>query len=376
MSRPPASGHLGTWREAYKTGDDPDRKLRAALALLRISLDDAPAPYVDYLVDRLLTCSPTEFPVIRDALRAAGTTSLVDRLWSVACDAHEDVNKRFHAACVLASYAPEDSRWKIAADDTAAHLISVHSLHLGIWTDALRNVRDQLVPTLAKIHGDETRSETDRYTATSILAGFASDRPKRSVELIQDADARQFDKLFPLLKPYENMAIEALECELISQETDDWGDGFPDPAWPDAPGDTVARIEAAWGIVTQHFALSPTLPLEDFRSVDKALSRARYRLSRLRPYFVDDSLQVAAIWERDGRAAHYECGIDSAEVMQRDKDLVSQSYRIVDIVGFADKRSPVTQCQYAAVWCKNARGEQTSASTWICPWSSSGIVSG
>ena len=147
-----------------------------------------------------------------------------------------------------------------------------------------------------------------------------------------------------------------MEYELNSQKADDWGDGLPDRNWPDAPNSAVARIADAWGTVTPHFALCPTLPLAEFRSVDELLSKACYRLHRLRPHWVDNSLQVAAIWERDGREGHYECGVDSAQVMQRDKELSSKGYRIVDLFGFVDKRSPHGECRYAAVWCPYAEG--------------------
>ena len=189
-------GHL---TRAYQATNDPHRRLRAALALLRIEGDRAKAKYVDYLIDRLLKVCADR--VRRDSRRLADRSDHLPGRPAVVRRARRRRGRRqtVSSGVRFGLLCAGDSRWKNVADDTAAQLVSVDSLHLGIWTEALRHVRDRLIPTLAKIHGDVTRSETDRYTATSILADYASDRPKCLVELIRDADAKQYDTLFPLL---------------------------------------------------------------------------------------------------------------------------------------------------------------------------------
>ncbi len=60
-----------------KSRDDSRQKLHASLALLPVD-----ASQIDYLFNRLLKASPSELPVLRDALRTHRTT-LTPKLWTV-----------------------------------------------------------------------------------------------------------------------------------------------------------------------------------------------------------------------------------------------------------------------------------------------------
>ena len=82
------------------------QKLHLALALLPV--DEGK---VNYLRDQLLVVTPTQFPVVRDAL-IPHKDAVIEPLWNVALDSKRETQRRFQAACALATYAPGDERWK------------------------------------------------------------------------------------------------------------------------------------------------------------------------------------------------------------------------------------------------------------------------
>ena len=73
------------------------------------------------------------------------------------------------AASALASYDPDDARWESVGGKVAQALVSVNSLYLGPWLEALRPVRGKLTAPLATIFRDKSRSEqrTLRWRPTS-----------------------------------------------------------------------------------------------------------------------------------------------------------------------------------------------------------------
>ena len=63
--------------ELNKRSDESRQKLHASLALLPVD-----AAQVDYLFSRLIKASPSEIPVLRDALKTHRST-LTPKLWTV-----------------------------------------------------------------------------------------------------------------------------------------------------------------------------------------------------------------------------------------------------------------------------------------------------
>ena len=86
--------------ELDKASDDHARQLHASLALLPVD-----ATQVDYLFNRLLTATPSELPVLRDALKTHRST-LTPKLWTVLESAKPGDASLLPAASALASYDP------------------------------------------------------------------------------------------------------------------------------------------------------------------------------------------------------------------------------------------------------------------------------
>ena len=129
------------------------RTLHASLALLPVD-----ATQVDYLFNRLLTATPSELPVLRDALKTHRST-LTPKLWTVLESAKPGDASLLPAASALASYDPDDARWEAVGGKVAQALVSVNSVFLGPWLEALRPVRGKLTTPLATIFRDKTRPE-------------------------------------------------------------------------------------------------------------------------------------------------------------------------------------------------------------------------
>jgi hypothetical protein len=183
-------------------------ELHASLALLPVDPGQVPR-----LSRRLLSSRPEEFPVLRDALREH-RHDLTEELWAVLEDEQADGPRRFRAACALASYSPDGPRWDRAAPRVVDLLLAENLIYLGTWTEALRPVRGRLVAPLAALSRDADRPEGDRSLATTLLADYAADRPDVLAELLLEADAGQYARLFPPLRAYRERAVEFLRREL------------------------------------------------------------------------------------------------------------------------------------------------------------------
>ena len=131
--------------------------LHASLALLPVD-----ASQVDYLFNRLLKATPSELPVLRDALKPHRST-LTPKLWTVLESAKPGDASLLPAASALASYDPDNAKWEAVGGKVAQALVSVNSIFLGPWLEALRPVRGKLTAPLATIFQDKDRPETEHY---------------------------------------------------------------------------------------------------------------------------------------------------------------------------------------------------------------------
>jgi len=193
--------------------EDSKQALQLSLALVPVD-----AERVDYLCRRLLTAQPNELCVIRDALSSSGQ-ELAPRFWRVLDDRRADVGQRFRAACGLAAFGkPDDPRWAGVRRDLVETLVKESPLFLGKWTEALRPSRGVLVQPLIDAFHDGKHSESERSVAAGLLAALAADRPKTLAALVADADAAQFQVLFPVLEAHRNDAIDTL-TRLVQQKT-------------------------------------------------------------------------------------------------------------------------------------------------------------
>ncbi len=209
---------------AYRTWADPllkqqftqskdgsAERLHMALALLPVDQSK-----VDYLRDQLLVVTPTQFPVVRDAL-LSHKDAVIEPLWSVALDSKRETQQRFQAACALATYDPEGQQWAKVQDQIADDLVAVPPVYLATWMDALRPVREKLLAPLSVVFRDAKRKETERSLATDILADYAADQPQVLADLLADAEQFQFPVIFAKLAAHRAQAIPLAEAELAKR---------------------------------------------------------------------------------------------------------------------------------------------------------------
>jgi serine/threonine protein kinase/formylglycine-generating enzyme required for sulfatase activity len=258
-------------RQAYQEAEadkDKRKQLHASLALLPWNPDQ-----VAYLYDRLLDADPHEVPVLRDAL-SPYKDDLRDRLWDdVERPAQGRQKQQLRAACALAVYDPDNSRWMKVRDQVANDLVGVPSVHVATWMDCLRPVRDKLLDPLAVLYRDASRRETERSLATDILADFASDKPRMLADLLLDASEKQFAVLYPRLKDHRLSALNVLQSEV---------DRHLPPEAKEDEKEKLARRQANAGVALLRLGRAePVWPLLQHSPDHRARSYLIHRLSPL-----------------------------------------------------------------------------------------------
>jgi serine/threonine protein kinase/formylglycine-generating enzyme required for sulfatase activity len=201
-------------RRALEEGSDDSRqKLHASLALLPVD-----ASQVEYLFTRLIRATPSELPVLRDAL-SPNRATLTQKLWTVVDSGKPEDISLLPAASALASYAPDDSRWDALGGKVAQALVSANPVFLGSWLDALRSVRGRIANPLAAIFRDKQRPESEHQLATNILTDYASDDPKLIADLLIDSDPKAYGAFFAIAHRQESQTLPLLRAEITKKAT-------------------------------------------------------------------------------------------------------------------------------------------------------------
>ena len=289
---------------AMQTSDDRSRAdLHASLALLPVD-----ETQVDYLFNRLERATAGELPVLRDALKAHGS-ALTGKLWTVLESAKAGDVSMLPSASALACYAPDDPRWEPETGKVARALVSVNSLVLGTWLEALRPVRAKLSLPLTTILEDKSRSESEHSLATDILTDFARDDPDMLAELLMVAEPKAYSSFFPFAGRWAARISPVFRAELSKRAAYSWDDPPIDRSRKAPDAALVRRIESAQGILAERFAFCQTLRLDELTATAVALGESGYRPVRLRPYADGRLSRVAAVWIRDGRAWRISSGL-------------------------------------------------------------------
>ena len=108
-------------------------KLHARLALL-----PADAAQVKPLYDWMVETEVPEFATVISQSLKPHSKSLKEELWTAVEQARPGDKRIRPVASALACYEPENDRWVKVSDKVAQALVSVNSVHLGLWMDALR----------------------------------------------------------------------------------------------------------------------------------------------------------------------------------------------------------------------------------------------
>ena len=333
---------------AVQSTDDREH-LHASLALLPID-----SSQVDYLFSRLVKATPSELPVLRDALKAH-RSSLTPKLWTVLESAKPGDVSLLPAASALASFAPDNAQWAAVGGKVAQALVSVNSLLLRPWIEALRPVRGKLTVPLATIFQDNDHSESEHKLATNILANYASDKPDLLAELLMISDHKAYQSLFPVAEKRAEQILPLFQAELAKEATYSWNDPPLDPSWTKPDAALVSRIESAQGILAERFAFCQTMPLDEFLTTAESLRKSGYRPMRFRLYADRQVVRVAAVWTRDGRNWRISSGLTADEVRQQDERNKKDKFLPVDVAGYTaiDKDGKPAD-RYAALWVEKS----------------------
>jgi formylglycine-generating enzyme required for sulfatase activity len=152
------------------SASSPQHRLHARLALLAADPQHAAA-----LRDALLEADTTAFPVLRDTLRPHAS-DLAGGLWQALEDGQGEAAPRFRAAAALAVYDGASARWHKVRDWVADQLVAQPALLLPRWVEALRPVRQQLLPALLARLGPAGPAPPTVLAA--VIADYAGDQPE------------------------------------------------------------------------------------------------------------------------------------------------------------------------------------------------------
>ncbi|MCB9873530.1 MAG: SUMF1/EgtB/PvdO family nonheme iron enzyme [Planctomycetaceae bacterium] len=288
--------YIGTvFRERLAASDDdsPER-LRLSLALL------PDQQQIDYLQQELLTGSPNEFLVVRDAL-GPYLAQRGDSLWECVTDSHRREPERLRAACALATYSASDPRWSEIASFVADQLTHAMPSQLATWQAALLPVREQLLLPLGVVYRDTNAGEQRRAFAADTLTQYAAGDSDFLFELLADANLSQFSSVFAALQQHERDAVKLCAMELNRSMPSDLNDPDQSAFARRQANAAIALVlldseELAWPILR---ASSHPTARSEFIHLAPALGVSASRLAER--YFVEsDSASRAALLQTIG----------------------------------------------------------------------------
>ena len=306
-------------------------ELHARLALLSPDAADA---QVDPLCDWMLEAEDPEVATVIGKCLEAHSRSLTEKLWITVEQATPGKKRILPAACALARYDPMNPRWAKVSEKVARALVSVDTLLLRPWVEALSPVRSKLTVPLATIFREKSRSKSAHSVETDILIDYASEDPNLIADLLMDSDQKAYLKFFPIVVRQQEQTLPLFRKEIDRKLTFSWNDPPFDPSWTKPDATLTAKIESAQGMLTERFAFCQTMPLDEFVKVAEALRKSGYRPIRFRPYAEGKSLRVAAVWTRDGRPWRMAHDQTADEIRQTDEQNRKEGYLPVEVAGY------------------------------------------
>jgi formylglycine-generating enzyme required for sulfatase activity len=174
------------------TPDNRRRRMRAALALLPFE----PTLVRDDLVSWMLEGFPPELLLVRHALTPHAEALRAD-LWRQLEPADVDPQRRLRLLAALAGLDPGGAGWRKVDETALEPWLTDNPLNLAAWTRALEPARASLVGPLSQMF--HCKLPERRAMAAYILSDYVRE-PRALVELIVQADDRQFAYLLPALQ--------------------------------------------------------------------------------------------------------------------------------------------------------------------------------
>jgi formylglycine-generating enzyme required for sulfatase activity/serine/threonine protein kinase len=209
--RPPPEGARAAQMRVWQ-----QHRTRAALALLAEDPGER-----EFLAKRLLAedVEPDEMLLIRNMLPLSG--ELAQQMWAEVERRGPNDPGRFRALVALARFDPLSPNWDTAGSEVVGPLLAAEPMHVGIWSGALRSVRDALRDPLTEAYRDH-RHPVEARLAAGVLRDYEAERPGELVNLLADADAQQFPLMLAALRPHGEKAIALLHKELDRRSGPDW----------------------------------------------------------------------------------------------------------------------------------------------------------
>jgi formylglycine-generating enzyme required for sulfatase activity len=337
---------LEVWNEPDTPGTRP-RRMRAALALL----GSEPNLVRDALGEWMLEVpDPAELIVIRNALQPY-IAHRRGELWRQLESPNLNPTRQLRLLPVLAALDPRAAKWNMVDERALEPWLADNPIYLGTWTEALRSARDALLRPLTGVFSGKPLKE-HRVVAASILADYARDRPQTLVDLIVQADDRQFSILLPALEQLGPRVLPLLRRKVEEQPRAEWNDRSASE-WPAPAANLSQQVEQAGGLLAERFALVQELALEQFALLAEDLRRGGYRPVRFRPYRVGQSVRVAAVWTRDGGDWRLATGLTVQELSTRNRQHQQQGFQAVDVAGYLVPGNPTPVDRYSALWVRS-----------------------
>jgi hypothetical protein len=305
---------------ALQSTDDREH-LHASLALLPVDPSQ-----VDYLFNRLIKSTPSELSVLRDALKTH-RSSLTPKLWNVLESANPGDLSLLPAASALADYDSTSPRWESVGGKVAQALLNVNPVFLGAWLDALRPVRTPITTPVAAIF-------------------------RNAANLLMDADPKTYAACSAIAQYHESVTSPLLKAEIDKKLQLSWNDPPLDPSWTTPDSSIVSKIDAAQGMLDKRFAFCQTMALDEFLSTAEALRKSGYRPIRFRPHYDSKTLNVAAVWTRNGRPWRLAQDQSTKETRQTDEKNRKDGYLPVEVAGYAapGRSESEATSRFAALW--------------------------
>ena len=216
--------------------------------------------------------------MLRDALKTHQST-LTPKLWTTLESAKPGDASLLPSASALASYDPDDARWEAAGGKVAQALVSVNSVFLGPWIEALRPVRGKLTDPLATIFRDKNRPESEHAWRPDILADYARDDPDLIANLLMDADPKAYAAFFPIAQRQESKTLPLFQAEIDKKAT------IPDSKDSETVKDRLAERQARAAIALVRMGKADEIcpPAAQCRSPPAELHRQLAQPSGSRP---------------------------------------------------------------------------------------------
>jgi serine/threonine protein kinase/formylglycine-generating enzyme required for sulfatase activity len=291
---------------------------------------------------------------LRLSTRAQAWTTDERRFMRAAARRHQ---ARAALTCMILAFLFIPITWSIRgrlARQRSADLVRVL---LAAEPDQLPAILLELAPYRAwsndALHAAADETQTDpkvRLRASLALAADMEQLPYLCERFVSSraADFPMARVILQELRTHPEEVLRFMNAEL---------DKKVKPIWPDSQATTngnpdttlTQQLRDADGALQKEFAFCQTLPFGRIESVNEALKPLGYRPIRLRPYAGAAGLQVAVVWNRDGREWQVATGIGAIDVPKVDKAWQEKGYVPVDIAGYV---GPDGRLVFAALWAR------------------------